>query len=66
MATVCPDNPLGLCPKCKDLEPYMVFRDNPKCEKSGEEDKCCGYFWFKSGLKVNFPYPKTETSCSQH
>jgi hypothetical protein len=45
MSLVCEHNAFGLCAKCKDLKPYTVFRDNPDCNKSGEEDHCCGYFW---------------------
>lgn len=48
MAVVCGCDKKGgltLCSKCKDLKPYTVFRFNPDCVKSGEEDKCCGYFY---------------------
>lgn len=36
---------MSLCSKCIDLKPFTVFRYNPDCEKSGDEDKCCGYFY---------------------
>lgn len=69
MATVCPDNPHGLCSECKDLKPYWSFRINPDCQKSGAEDKCCGYFYAAGcpneeliGKKMKFMEPISRTN----
>jgi hypothetical protein len=52
MSLICEHNSMGLCAKCKDLKPYTVFKDNPECQKSGEEDKCCGYFYASGAPEV--------------
>lgn len=49
MAEQCPHNDklrkVGACAKCSTDPAYMVFRWNKDCTKTGDDDRCCGYFW---------------------
>jgi len=65
MSTHCSHNYHALCKDCKELKPYWIFKFNLDCNKVGDEDKCCGYFYANGCSKSELVGKKVITTTKE-